>query len=67
MTVRLSTDEGQTWSAARELHTGPAAYSCLAVLPDRSVGCLYERGEASPYETIVLARFSLTWLTAESH
>ncbi|MCW5553577.1 MAG: exo-alpha-sialidase [Verrucomicrobiae bacterium] len=64
MTVRLSTDEGQTWPAARQLHAGPSAYSCLVILPDQTIGCLYEAGEKSPYEKIVLARFSLDWLTA---
>jgi hypothetical protein len=35
---------------------GPAAYSCLAVLP--------EAGENHPYETIVFARFTVDWLAA---
>jgi sialidase-1 len=62
LTVRLSRDDGQTWPAARVLHEGPAAYSCLAVLPDGSIGCLYERGVKQASETITLARFSLEWL-----
>jgi len=62
MTVRLSRDDGATWPAARVLHDGPAAYSCLAVLSDGNVGCLYERGVKSAYETIIFARFPLTWL-----
>jgi sialidase-1 len=62
MTVRLSRDEGKTWSAARLLHEGPAAYSCLTVLPDGTIGCLYERGTKSAYEVITFARFSLDWL-----
>jgi sialidase-1 len=64
MTVRLSTDDGKTWPHARVLCEGPAAYSCLAVLPDGRIGCLYERGGKSPYEEIVLARFSREWLVA---
>ena len=64
MTVRLSYDEGRTWPVARQLHTGPAAYSSLAVLPDGTVGCLYECGEESPYERIAFARFSLQWLSS---
>jgi sialidase-1 len=64
MTVRASIDEGRTWPAARLLHAGPAAYSCLAVLPDGSIGCLYERGDRQAYEKITLARFDLSWLTA---
>jgi sialidase-1 len=64
MTVRLSKDDGQTWPAARLLHAGPAAYSCLVVLPDKTTGCLYECGEKSPYETITFARLPLEWLAA---
>src|SRR5262249_52825174 len=63
LTVRLSEDAAKTWPAARRLWDGPAAYSCLAVLPDGSVGCLYERGEKNPYESIVFARFPLAWLS----
>lgn len=59
LTVRLSLDDGRTWPRSRIIHPGPAAYSCLAVLPDGTVGCLYERGDKSPYETITLARFAL--------
>jgi sialidase-1 len=62
MTVRLSTDEGKTWAHAKVLHEGPAAYSCLAVLPDGTIACLYERGDKGAYETITLARFSREWL-----
>jgi sialidase-1 len=63
MTVRLSYDEGQTWPAARLLYEGPSSYSCLTVLPDRRIGCLYERGERRISEKITFARFSLEWLT----
>src|SRR5262249_35189207 len=62
MTIRLSRDEGRTWPVARVLHERPAAYSCLAVLPDASIGCLYERGAKHPSETSTFARFSLEWL-----
>ena len=63
MTVRLSYDQGKTWPVAKQLHAGLAAYSCLTVLPDKSIGCLYERGEKSAYEKITLAIFPLEWLT----
>ena len=62
MTVRLSYDEGKTWPVSRLLHDGPSAYSCLAVLPDGDIGCLYEGGKTR-YGEIVFARFSLEWLT----
>jgi len=59
LTVRLSMDEGKTWPLSRVLHAGPSAYSALALLPDKRLGCLYERGEKSPYEKITLARFTV--------
>lgn len=65
MTVRLSRDGGKTWPVSRPLHDGPAAYSCLAVLPDGRIACLYERGDKTPYEKIVLARVSKEWLEAK--
>ncbi|HWR52077.1 MAG TPA: sialidase family protein [Bryobacteraceae bacterium] len=66
MTVRLSNDDGRTWPVAKEIHDGPAAYSCLVVLPDRSFGLLYERGDGRPYERITFARFSLDWLKGKN-
>lgn len=66
MTVRVSTDEARTWSGGKVLHAGPAAYSSLAVLNDKTVGCLYERGEQSAYETITFANFPLLWLNSSN-
>jgi sialidase-1 len=57
MTLRLSKDDGATWSTSRVVHEGPAAYSSLALLRDPSIGLLYERGVKSPYETITFVRF----------
>ena len=62
MTVRLSRDEGKTWSASRTVHAGPSAYSNLVELNGKTVGLLYERGDAGPYERITFARFPLGWL-----
>lgn len=63
MTLRLSRDEGKTWPTSRLLYEGPSGYSCLAILPDGRIGCLYERGERNAYQTITLACFTLDWLT----
>jgi sialidase-1 len=60
LTVRLSYDESETWPVAKILYASSAAYSCLAVLPDMTIGCLYERDD---YEKITFARFTLEWLT----
>ena len=63
MTVRLSYDECRTWPVSKVIHSGPSAYSCLVVLPDRSIACFYEGGEEHPRERITLAKFNLEWLT----
>jgi len=63
MTVRLSYDEGRSWPLAKLLYAGPSAYSCLTVLPNGNIACLYEAGQKSPYEKIVFTSFTLDWLT----
>jgi len=62
LTVRASDDDGKTWSRQMCLHSGPSAYSDLAVLASGEIACLYECGEKSPYESIRFARFRLTAL-----
>ena len=62
MTVRLSDDDYKTWQTSKVIFEGPSAYSCLTVLPDGKIGCLYERGSEHPYETITFAVFDPEWL-----
>ncbi len=63
LTLRASFDEGQTWPVSRLLDPRPSAYSCLAKLPDGSIGILHEAGAKSAYESLVFARVTLEWLT----
>jgi sialidase-1 len=56
LTLRISHDEGRTWPVSRLIHPGPAAYSCLAVLADATVGCLYER---DGYRKITFVRVTM--------
>jgi sialidase-1 len=65
MTVRISYDDGKSWPISNPLYSGPSAYSCLAVLPDRTICCLYERGNRNAYEKITFAQFSLAWLEGD--
>jgi len=60
MTVKMSYDEGETWPVAKQIYAGSSAYSCLTVLPNWHIGCLYEKDN---YSKIVFARFSVEWLT----
>jgi len=56
MTVRLSLDDGKTWSASRLVTPGSAAYSSLAMLSNGDVGLLYER---DGYQKIEFVAFDL--------
>lgn len=46
LAVRVSRDDGRTWSAGRTVWPGPASYSDLAVLDGRTLGILFECGPA---------------------
>jgi sialidase-1 len=63
LTLRVSYDEGTTWSAKRVLEAGPSAYADLAVLPGGRILCFYEAGRTAPYETLTFGRFNFEWLT----
>lgn len=67
LTVKLSNDGGRTWAFSRALEPGPSGYSDLAVEPDGTIACFYERGTAGRGATnpqaLCLARFPLSWLT----
>ena len=66
LTVRLSYDEGATWTAGKTIWPHPASYSDIAVLDDMSIGYVYERGDKGSthyWDEIHFARFNLEWLT----
>ncbi|MCC6682678.1 MAG: exo-alpha-sialidase [Phycisphaeraceae bacterium] len=70
MTIRLSYDEGKTWPVSKVIEPSTAAYSCLTVLPDMTIGLLYECVDQQPNEKLEFAylkvryaRFNLEWLT----
>jgi hypothetical protein len=71
LTVKLTYDEGQTWAVNKTLEPGYGGYSDLAVLPDGTILCLYERGhdpdqalkKSTSYTHLTLAAFNLEWLT----
>lgn len=67
LTIRLSRDEGKSWALQKLLEEGGATYSDLAILPDKSIVCLYGHGgiEHMP-QKVSLARFNLNWLQQNS-
>lgn len=63
LTIRLSKDEGKSWITRKLIEKGGATYSDLAILPDKSVICLYGHGgTAHMPRKVSLARFNLLWL-----
>ncbi|MGI9474281.1 MAG: sulfatase-like hydrolase/transferase [Rubripirellula sp.] len=59
LAVRISYDDGRTWSKSKVIDPGPSAYSELTVLTDGSIGVLYEPG----YKEVRFVRFTLEDLT----
>jgi len=62
LVVRVSEDEGVTFPHERPVWSGPAAYSDLTILKDKTAGVLWERGTNTPYEFISFTRFDSEWL-----
>jgi len=65
LTIRMSQDDGQTWTSGKLLENGPSTYSDLAVLPDSTIICLYGSGQQGKHKMptkVQLARFNLEWL-----
>lgn len=67
VSIKLSDDEGKTWSASRTLEAGFSGYSDLAALPDGTILCFYERGSTdgkSSYRTdrLTVARVTEDWV-----
>jgi sialidase-1 len=60
MTVRISYDEGKTWSKGKTIYNGPSAYSSITILKNGDIGLLFEKDN---YTSNVFVSFSLSWLT----
>lgn len=67
LTLRMSYDEGLTWPVKKVLEPGITGYSDLAVLPDGTILCLFEKGgmkgSHTQTESLALATFNIEWLT----
>jgi sialidase-1 len=62
LTVKVSKDEGRTWSEGKTIYAGSAAYSDIEVLGNGDIGVFFEKEE---YKENVFVRFSLKWLMAK--
>lgn len=67
LTVRVSHDEGASYSPGCTLEAGPSGYSDLAVLPNGTILCLYEDGmveRMADTARLTVATFHLDWVSA---
>ncbi|WZL89312.1 sialidase family protein [Salinimicrobium sp. 3283s] len=60
LTVRISYDEGETWSEGKTIYTGGAAYSSMTILENGEIGVFFEKDD---YKENSFTSFSLEWLT----
>ncbi len=66
LTIRLSYDEGESWTAGKTIWPHPASYSDVVVFDDKTIGMVYERGDKGSthyWDELHFARFNLEWLT----
>jgi sialidase-1 len=54
LAVRVSYDEGLTWSDGKVIDVGTSMYSDLTICPDGSIGILYEPGNGVRFTSISL-------------
>ena len=58
--LRLSEDGGRTWIASRTFNPAHYVYQCMTILPDGTLGLLWERKMQGLYFT----RIPLEWIEA---
>lgn len=60
MTVRISYDEGKTWTKGKTVYGGSSAYSSLTILNDGDIGLFFEK---DGHRENAFVKLSLDWLT----
>ena len=65
LTLRVSQDDGRSWSESRVLDEGLAGYSDLAVAKNGNILCLFENGARDYCEKITFVELKRSWLSRE--
>lgn len=60
MTIRISYDEGKTWTEGKIIYAKGSAYSSMTVLSNGDIGLFFEKDD---YQENVFVRLTLEWLT----
>ena len=64
LTLRLSADDGATWSHSLVLNKGLSAYSGMAITKEGKILCVYENGERDYCEKISIVQVDRAALVA---
>lgn len=64
LTLRLSKDDGKTWTASRTLNEGLSGYSDVAIKKNGQILCVFENGKRDYCEKISVICLNRSWLTA---
>ena len=64
LTLRLSKDDGKTWTGSRTLNEGLAGYSDMAIKKNGQILCVFENGKRDYCEKISIVCLNRSWLTA---
>ena len=60
MTIRVSYDEGKSWTEGKTIYHEGSAYSSMSILANGDIGLFFEKDN---YKENVFVRLSLDWLT----
>ncbi len=60
MTLRISYDEGETWTEGKTIYKGGSAYSSMSILANGDIGLFFEKDN---YKENAFVRITLEWLT----
>lgn len=60
ITIRISYDEGKSWSAGKTIYAGSSAYSSMTILENGGIGLFFEKDE---YRENVFVQLTMEWLT----
>ena len=60
MTIKLSFDDGVTWTEGKNIYEGKSAYSSLSILKNGNIGLFFEKND---YQECTFVSFSFDWLS----
>lgn len=63
MTIRISYDEGKTWTEGKTIYSGSSAYSSMTILANGDIGVFFEKDN---YQENVFVRVTLEWISDEN-